>query len=70
MPRQYRNWFVRTEELGIETKRMKPSFKPIPTRTQCFARSAIPQIAKLANSSNLLAYRNELVLRSGQVIVV
>ena len=68
---KFRNWFVRTEDpQGIATRRKKPSFKPIPARTQGFARSAIPQMVKLANSPNFLASKKTLVLNSGQVIVV
>ena len=68
---KFRNWFVRTEDpQGIATRRQKPSFKPIPARTQGFARSAIPQMVKLANSPNFLASKKTLVLNSGQVIVV
>ena len=68
---RFRNWFVRTEEpLGVSTRKKKPRFKPIPARTHGFARSAIPQMVKLANSPKLLASKKKLILKSGQVIVV
>jgi hypothetical protein len=69
--RKFSNWFVRTEEeAGVVTRRKKPNYKPIPARTQGFARSAIPQMVKLANSPSFVASKNKLVLNSGQVIVL
>ena len=69
--RKFSNWFVRTEEeAGVVTRRRKPNYKPIPARTQGFARSAIPQMVKLANSPSFVASKNKLVLNSGQVIVL
>ena len=69
--RKFSNWFVRTEEQsGVVTRKKKPNYKPIPARTQGFARSAIPQMVKLANSPSFLASKNKLVLNSGQVIVL
>ena len=69
--KKFKNWFVRTEEnSGQVTRRQKPSFKPIPGRTQGFLRSAIPQMVKLANSPGFLASRKKLVLNSGQILVI
>ena len=67
---KFRNWFVRTEKPpGKATRRKKPRLKPIPTRTQVLARSAIAHMVKLANSPNIWASRNKLVFNFGRVIV-
>ena len=43
---------------GVATRSQQPRFKPIPYRTQAFARSAIPQMVKLANSPEVVATKN------------
>ena len=48
---KFKKWFVISETPGgAVTRSKKTRFKPIPFRTQAFARSAIPQMIKLANS--------------------
>ena len=49
---KFQNWFAKTETdtQGVATRRHKPRFKPVPARTSSYARSAIPQMVKVANS--------------------
>ena len=68
---KFKKWFVRTEaDRGTVTRTQKPTFKPIPGRTQGFLRSAIPQMVKLANSPGFLASKKKLVINSGLIVVI
>ena len=67
---KFKKWFAISEEpTGTLTRSKKPRFKPIPFRTQAFAKSAIPQMVRLANSPEFQASKNTLVQKSGHVIV-
>ena len=67
---KFKIWFSVSETpTGVVTRSQQPRFKPIPYRTQAFARSAIPQMVKLANSPEFMANKNTLVQKSGHVIV-
>ena len=67
---EFRKWFVRTKtEGGRATRQKKPMFKPIHTRTQGFARSAVPQMVRLANSPHFQKTRNKLILKTGEVLL-
>ena len=67
---KFKKWFSVSETpTGVLTRSQQPRFKPIPYRTQAFARSAIPQMVKLANSPEFVASKNTLVQKSGHVIV-
>ena len=66
---KFKKWFVRTStEGGRTTRQNKPMFKPIHTRTQGFARSAIPKMVQLANSPHFQKNRNKLILKTGEII--
>ena len=58
------------EPTGAITRSKKPRFKPIPYRTQAFAKSAIPQMVILANSPEFEAIKNILVTKSGNIIPI
>ena len=67
---KFKKWFAISEETtGSVTRSKQPRFKPIPARTQAFARSAIPQMVKLANSPEFQASMNTIVQKSGHIIV-
>jgi hypothetical protein len=62
---KFKKWFVIAETPeGTVTRSKKLRFKPIPFRTQAFARSAIPQMVKLANSSDFEASNNILAKKA------
>ena len=73
---KFRKWFALTEKqpseepTGAITRSKKPRFKPIPYRTQAFAKSAIPQMVILANSPEFEARKNILVTKSGNIIPI
>ena len=51
---KFSKWLVRTDPAeGRTTRLAKPRFKPVPFRTASYARSAIPQMVKLANRLGL-----------------
>ena len=67
---KFNKWFVKNDNhYSVPTRQQKPRFKPIPTRTRAYERSAIPQMVKLANSHKIDP-KTRLVLNSGQVIVI
>ena len=66
---KFKQWFVRTNTEAVRaTRQMKPMFKPIHTRTQGFARSAIPQMVQLVNSPQFQKTRNKLILKTGEIL--
>ena len=70
---KFRNWFMVTEETdthGVITRHQKPRFKPVYTRTSAYARSAIPQMVRLANSLKTADTQTQIILNSGQIITV
>ena len=68
---KFKKWFATSEvPTGSVTRSKQTRFKPIPFRTQAFARSAIPQMVKLANSPEFEASRITIVQKSGHVIEV
>ena len=67
---KFNKWFVKNDnQYSVSTRQQKSRFKPIPTRTKAYERSAIPQMVKLANSQKVDP-KTRLVLNSGQVIVI
>ena len=69
--KKFQNWFVRMEDSteGVVTRRRKARFKPVPTRTASYARSAIPQIVKVANNQHKSDSQIKITLNSGQILV-
>ena len=55
---------------GVITRQQKPWFKPVYTRSSAFARSAIPQMVRLANSLKHPNSQTVITLNSGQIITV
>ena len=70
---KFRDWFMKYEdheEQGITTRQNKPRFKPVYTRTSAFARSAIPQMVRLANSLKPTNSPTVITLNSGQTLTI
>ena len=70
---KFRNWFMVTEDTDthrVITRHQKPRFKPVYTRTSAYARSAIPQMVRLANSLKTADTQTQIILNSGQIITV
>ena len=68
--KKFQKWFVLSDATSGSDTRQKPKkYKPVPTRTQGFARSAIPQMVELANSQQFQQSNNNIVLKSGKIIV-
>ena len=65
---KFQKWFVKADKEVIKTRKQKPNFKPIPTRTKVYERSAIPQMVKVANNIKHQT-TTKLVLNSGLVIL-
>ena len=65
---KFRKWFVASEQAGVATRSKKVQFKPVPARTQSYARSAIPQMVSLANSFKTKGI-TKVKLNSGRIIV-
>jgi hypothetical protein len=42
---KFSKWFVASEDVGMLTRSSKVKFKPVPARTQAYARSTITQTA-------------------------
>ena len=68
---KFQNWFVRMEDNteGVVTRRRKHRFKPVHARTAAYARSAIPQMVKVANSQQKSDSQTRITLNSGQILV-
>ena len=57
---KFSKWFVKTDsEQAATTRSKKPMFKPVPARTQAYARSPIPQMVALARSGGLPSMKEE-----------
>ena len=69
--KKFQNWFVRMEDNteGVVTRRRKQRFKPVHARTAAYARSAIPQMVKVANSQQKSDSQTRITLNSGQILV-
>ena len=69
---KFQTWFVRTDSSEVvNTRRQKPVFKPIPTRTRIYERSAIPQMVRVANSIKPPAPNTtKIISNSGLVILI
>ena len=68
---KFKNWFMEYNEEGgqaANTRQKKPRFKPVHTRTSAFARSAIPQMVRLANSMKPPKSQTQIILNSGQIL--
>ena len=69
---KFKNWFMRADQedtQGVITRQRKLSYKPVFARTSAYARSAIPQMVRIANSLPQQNSPTEIVLNSGQTIV-
>ena len=66
---KFNKWFVKSEQGGLATKSEKVNFKPVPARTQAYARSVIPQMVTLANTFELKRAKN-VKLNSGLIIMI
>ena len=70
---KFKHWFMRTDQEdreGVSTRQEKPTYKPVHTRTRAYARSAIPQMVNIANKLRPQNTMTEIVLKSGQILVV
>jgi hypothetical protein len=68
--KKFQKWFVLSEVSSVSVTRQKQKkYKTVPTRTEGFARSAIPKMIELANSQNFQESNNQLVLKSGKIFV-
>ena len=70
---KFRHWFMESEDAdkqGATTRQQKPRFKPVYTRTSAYARSAIPQMVRLANRLKTANTQTQIILNSGQIITV
>ena len=70
---KFKDWFMKYEdyeEQGTTTRQKKPRFKPVHTRTSAFARSAIPQMVRLANSLKPTNSPTVITLNSGQTLTI
>ena len=68
--KKFSKWFCRADnELGMATRSRKMRFKPVPTRTQQYARSPIPQMVELANKLKL-PEGISVKLNSGRIIIM
>ena len=68
---KFKNWFSVNDEddqPGTITRQKKPRFKPVHTRTSAYARSAIPQMVRLANSMKPSKSQTQIILNSGQIL--
>ena len=67
---KFSKWFCKAEaSQGLSTRSRKMRFKPVPFRTQAYAKSPIPQMVKLANQMA----NNEgggLKFKSGKIIIL
>ena len=64
---------MRTEQedlQGVVTRQKKLFYKPFHTRTVAYARSAIPQMVSIANGLRQTNLKTEVVLKSGNILVV
>ena len=64
---------MRTEQedgQGVVTQQNKLFYKPVHIRTAAYARSAISQIVSIANGLRQPNSKTEIVLNSGNIIVV
>ena len=65
--KKFQKWFVLSDATsGCDTRQKPKKYKPVPTRTQGFARPAIPQMVELANSQQFQQSNNNIVLKSGK----
>ena len=69
--KKFQNWFVRLKDSteGVVTRRRKPRFKPVQTRTAAYSRSAIPQMVRVANSQYKKEAQRRMTLNSGQILI-
>ena len=70
---KFKTWFMRTEQedgQGVVTRQNKLIYKPVHTRTVAYARSAIPQMVSIANGLRQTNLKTEVVLKSGNILVV
>ena len=70
---KFKNWFMKYNDedgQGASTRQQKPRFKPVYTRTSAFARSAIPQMVRLANSLKPPNPQTVITLNSGQILTI
>ena len=54
---------------GMRTRSRKVRFKPVPTRTQHYAKSPIPQMVELANKLGL-SEKMTVKLNSGRIVMI
>ena len=70
---KFNKWFMKTEQedtQGVVTRQRKLTYKPVYSRTNAYARSAIPQMVRIANSLKQQNSPTEIVLNSGQTLVI
>ena len=70
---KFKNWFMREDQedrQGVITRQRKQFYKPVIARTVAYARSAIPQMVRIANSLKQQNSPTEIVLNSGQTLVI
>ena len=70
---KFNKWFRKTEQediQGVATRQRKLTYKPVLARTSAYAKSAIPQMVRIANSLKQQNSPTEIVLNSGQTLVI
>ena len=70
---KFSKWFSKTEQeniQGVATRQRKLTYKPVLARTSIYARSAIPRMVRIANSLKQQNSPTEIVLNSGQTLVI
>ena len=69
--KKFQNWYLRMEDNteGVVKRRGKAHFKPVQTRTASYARSAIPQMVKVANNQHKSDSQIRIILNSVQIFV-
>ena len=70
---KFKNWFVRSDKenrQGPDTRQKTPTYKPVPFRTSSYGRSAIPQMVTIANTLKQQNSWTEVVLNSGEILVI
>ena len=70
---KFKIWFMREyqeDRQGVITRQRKQFYKPVIARTVDYARSAIPQIVRIANSLRQQNSQTKIVLNSGHRKVI
>ena len=70
---KFNKWFRKTEQdeiQGVATRQRKLTYKPVLARTSAYAKSTIPQMVRIANSLKQQNSPTEIVLNSGQTLVI